>query len=168
VRRRALLVAAIALAVTGADQATKTLAIHDLAPGGRLVCSTTAAAPRHVLWTLWWELTCNTGAAFSLGRGITPVVEAVVVALVAVLILAGRHAAQGASLVVLVGVGLLLGGASGNLVDRLARGNGGGVVDFIDAVRIGTRDRWPVFNLADTAIVVGAGLLVIGYGRRRA
>ncbi|MBV9221831.1 MAG: signal peptidase II [Methylobacteriaceae bacterium] len=51
-----------------------------------------------------------------------------------------------------LGVGLAIGGASGNVLDRLYRGS---VVDFI---AIGP---WPVFNLADTAIVAGAGLLVL-------
>jgi signal peptidase II len=166
-RRRLAVVGVIALAVAGADQVTKTLAIHYLAPGGRLDCATTIVAPRHVVWTLWWELTCNSGAAFGLGRGVTPVVEVVVVALVAGLLLAGRRAARGAPASVLVGIGLLLGGSIGNLVDRVARGNGGAVVDFVDIARIGSRDYWPVFNLADSAIVVGAVLLVVGYGRSR-
>ncbi len=52
------------------------------------------------------------------------------------------------------GVGLILGGAAGNLIDRLTAGS---VVDFIDA---GFRSvRWPVFNVADSAVVVGAGIL---------
>lgn len=51
-----------------------------------------------------------------------------------------------------LGLGLSVGGASGNLVDRLARGR---VVDFID---IG---RWPTFNLADAALVAGAALVAI-------
>jgi signal peptidase II len=56
-------------------------------------------------------------------------------------------------------LGLVLGGALGNLADRLSRGEGmfsGQVVDFIDL------QIWPVFNLADTAIVVGAVMLAVG------
>ncbi|MGH9059697.1 MAG: signal peptidase II, partial [Acidimicrobiales bacterium] len=60
-------------------------------------------------------------------------------------------------------LGLLLGGAVGNLVDRLVRHHHGGVVDFIDAVRIGGTDYWPIFNVADAAIVVGAVGLVLLY-----
>jgi MFS family permease len=54
-----------------------------------------------------------------------------------------------------VGLGLVLGGALGNLADRLFRGHGGAVVDFI------TLSHWPTFNLADTAITVGVVLLVV-------
>lgn len=54
------------------------------------------------------------------------------------------------------GVGLILGGAAGNLIDRLTAGS---VVDFIDA---GIRSiRWPVFNAADSAVVIGAGILFV-------
>ena len=55
-------------------------------------------------------------------------------------------------------VGLILGGALGNLTDRAIRGEGfgGRVVDFIDL------HVWPIFNLADTAIVVGAVILALG------
>jgi signal peptidase II len=56
-----------------------------------------------------------------------------------------------------VALGLILGGALGNLADRVAGGTGfsGRVTDFIDL------QVWPVFNLADTAIVIGAVLLAI-------
>jgi signal peptidase II len=54
------------------------------------------------------------------------------------------------------GVGLIFGGAVGNLVDRISAGS---VVDFID---VGIRSvRWPVFNVADSAVVVGAGILFV-------
>lgn len=61
-----------------------------------------------------------------------------------------------------VGLGLVLGGAAGNLTDRLVRGPGlaGEVVDFIDL------QVWPVFNLADSAIVLGVVVLVL-HGIRR-
>jgi signal peptidase II len=57
-----------------------------------------------------------------------------------------------------IGMGLVIGGAAGNLVDRLFRGDAwlrGSVVDFIDF-------QWfPIFNVADIAINVGAGLLIL-------
>jgi signal peptidase II len=58
-----------------------------------------------------------------------------------------------------IGIGLLIGGAAGNLIDRLFRGDDGvlrgSVVDFIDL-------QWfPIFNVADMAINVGAGLLIL-------
>lgn len=54
-----------------------------------------------------------------------------------------------------VGVGLILGGASGNLFDRVLHG---GVIDFLD-IGIG-RIRWPTFNIADICICIGAGILI--------
>jgi signal peptidase II len=58
-----------------------------------------------------------------------------------------------------IGMGLLIGGAAGNLIDRLFRGDAwlnGAVVDFIDF-------QWfPIFNIADIAVNVGAGLLILG------
>jgi len=73
----------------------------------------------------------------------------------------------------LTGLGLILGGAVGNLIDRLFRGE---VVDFLDVyappgrladwfvARFGTA-HWPTFNIADSAIVVGAGLLLLSIVR---
>jgi len=58
-----------------------------------------------------------------------------------------------------VALGLLAGGAAGNLVDRLLRDHGGAVVDFIDL------QWWPVFNLADAAITCGAVALVLASRR---
>ncbi len=80
-------------------------------------------------------------------------------ALVLVLVLLWRGAASpwaGASL------GLILGGALGNLVDRL---NNGGVVDFLD-FHLGPY-HWPAFNVADSAIVIGAAVLMLELFRSR-
>ena len=63
-----------------------------------------------------------------------------------------------------LGMSLILGGAIGNFVDRVVRGDGfldGAVVDFIDFT------RWPTFNIADSAITIGAGLLVWAAIRNR-
>jgi signal peptidase II len=145
----------VAGVVVAADQATKSWALHH------------AIDPRHVVGPVWLALTFNSGAAFGLGQGVTPVVEAVVVALVVVLLILGRRAARQASAPAAVGLGLLVGGAVGNLVDRLGRDHHGSVIDFIAALRIGNQDRWPIFNLADAAIVVGAVALAIAYSTRR-
>jgi signal peptidase II len=61
-----------------------------------------------------------------------------------------------------VGLGLVLGGAIGNLIDRAIRGPGfsGEVVDFIDL------QVWPIFNVADSAIVIGAAVLLLSGLRR--
>jgi signal peptidase II len=106
------------------------------------------------------RFTENSGGAFSIGRsapwffvGVTAVVSLVIVAT------AFRHRRRG----VAVGLGLVLGGALGNLTDRAIRASDlrGNVVDFIDL------HVWPVFNLADSAIVVGAILLAwIGFRDR--
>ena len=91
----------------------------------------------------------NPGAAFSFAEGATVLFTAVAVAVIVVILRTARAAALAAWA---VSLGLLLGGASGNLLDRLFRAPGfgrGAVVDFID-FRV-----WPVFNLADSAIVVG-------------
>ena len=63
----------------------------------------------------------------------TPIVEAVVVVLVVWLLVFSRRASRAASAPVAVGFGLLLGGAAGNLADRVFRHNHGAVIDFIDA-----------------------------------
>ncbi|HXF72593.1 MAG TPA: signal peptidase II [Actinomycetota bacterium] len=103
--------------------------------------------------------TTNSGGAFGIGRT-APWLFASATVVVSALIVAAsfRVARRGTA----VALGLILGGALGNLTDRLVRGPGisGQVVDFID-LRV-----WPVFNLADSAIVVGAALLVLGGIRR--
>ena len=102
----------------------------------------------------------NTGAAFSLFADSTApwktglLIAFSVIGLVVVSILLWKnHHAQVATG---VGLALIMGGALGNLWDRLARGR---VVDFL--LLYVKRYQWPVFNLADSAIVVGAGLLVL-------
>lgn len=149
---------AVAAGVVVADQATKSWALHHAQPA------------RHVLWTLWLDLTFNSGAAFGLGRGATPLVEGGVFAVLAALVFFGRRnwPVQGWSAP--VGLGLVLGGAIGNLVDRFFRhvpDHPGAVIDFIAAARVGHRDWWPVFNLADAAITVGVAVLVLSLARGR-
>jgi signal peptidase II len=102
----------------------------------------------------------NTGAAFSLFADSTApwktglLVGFSVVALIVVSVLLWKnHQSQIATG---VGLSLIMGGALGNLWDRLARGR---VVDFL-LVYV-KQYQWPVFNLADSAIVVGAGLLIV-------
>ena len=100
------------------------------------------------------QVTRNPGAAFSFATNATPVFTVVaVVVIVAILWTARRVRSTGWALA----LGLLLGGAAGNLVDRIFRSPGpgrGAVVDFLD-FRV-----WPSFNVADSAIVVG-GLLAV-------
>jgi signal peptidase II len=105
--------------------------------------------------------TTNPGGAFGLfGRASWLFVGISVVVIVAVVV-ASRNLPSTATA---IGLGLVLGGAVGNLTDRLIRGTGfsGEVVDFID-FRI-----WPVFNVADMGIVIGAAILLLsGFLRDR-
>lgn len=103
---------------------------------------------------LQFRFTTNPGGAFGLfGRATWLFVGASVVVIVIILI-ASRRLPSGGSAAAL---GLVLGGALGNLTDRLVRGPefSGEVVDFIDF------QVWPVFNIADSCIVVGAALLLL-------
>ena len=96
--------------------------------------------------------TTNSGGAFSLGQS-APWLFAGFSIVVATLICVTAFRRRSA--LASVGLGLVLGGALGNLTDRIVRGPGlrGRVVDFIDF------HIWPVFNLADAAIVAGALVL---------
>jgi signal peptidase II len=101
----------------------------------------------------------NSGAAFSLGTGLTWLLSLIAVGVVVLIIrLASRLRSAGWAF----GLGLVLGGALGNLVDRLLRAPGplrGHVVDFLSLLAP-DGSVWPVFNLADSAIVCGGLLLV--------
>lgn len=141
VPRLLALAGGIAVLVLVCDQATKTLAVRALADG-----------PVHVWWTLRLALSFNSGIAFSLGPGLTPWITVAAAVLVVVLLGFTRRVT---SPVMAVALGLVLGGALGNLADRLFRSHGGAVIDFIDV------QWWPVFNVADIAVTVGAVMLVL-------
>ncbi|WP_349263775.1 signal peptidase II [Actinocrinis sp.] len=102
------------------------------------------------------DYTRNGGAAFSLGgTGYTVVFTLIAVGVVTVIL---RLARKLFSVRWAIALGLLLGGALGNLTDRIARAPGvfrGWVVDFIEI------PHWPIFNLADSAICVGGALMVL-------
>ena len=139
--RRLAVAAAVVVAVVALDQLTKWWALRRLDSG-----------PVHVLGTLDLELSRNTGSAFSLFQGRGPLLAVVAVVLVAVLgTLAWRAPTVGRAAV----LGLIAGGALGNLSDRVFRGDHGAVVDFVDL------HFWPTFNLADACITVGCVLLVV-------
>lgn len=145
--RRLGTIASIAITVLVLDQATKHWALNALSDG-RVI---------EVVGSLQFNLRFNTGMAFSLGSdsGIGPWVTVLAIfVVVAVSLGATSRIPLGA-----VASGLITGGAIGNLIDRAFRGDDGflhgAVVDFIDL------QWWPVFNIADAAIVVGAILLVV-------
>lgn len=112
-------------------------------------------APQHVAWTLQWNLTFNSGMAFSTGRSMGPVIGVLAIAVAALVVFAVR---KQQSRTVAVAAGFVLGGAVGNLIDRMFRGEGwlrGSVVDFIDF-------QWfPIFNVADMAVNVGGALFIL-------
>jgi signal peptidase II len=128
------------------DQVTKWLALDLLDPGD----------PVPVVWLLQLNLTGNTGAAFSLGADLGPVIAIAAVVVLFLLAWMGRSLQRPASL---VAMGAVLGGAISNLADRLFRAAdgfmSGAVVDFIDL------QKWPIFNVADMGVVLGAIALVL-------
>ncbi len=140
----------IAGVIALADQATKILAVSRLDDG-----------PYELFGGIQFRLSRNPGSAFSLFQSRTVVLALVAGALVIVLVrLAGKAESPAAS----IGLSVVLGGALGNLADRIFRTPGflrGHVVDFIKI------PHWPSFNIADSAITVGAIVLVLwGWTRR--
>lgn len=132
----------MAAAVVALDQTTKAWALRHLADG-----------PVEVVWTLRLRLTFNAGTAFGLAGGAGPVIAVIAVAAAAGALWWARRVPAWQAAV----AGLIAGGALGNVIDRVVRATdgplSGHVVDFIDL------GWWPVFNLADMAIVSGAVVL---------
>lgn len=145
-RARWALLLGVASLVLALDQLTKAWAVEALGDG-RII---------DLVGSLRLRLTINHGSAFSLTDSRGSLVGLAALAVVAVLLRSGRHATRPGMAVAL---GLVVGGAFGNLVDRAFRAGdgllGGGVVDFVDL------QWWPVFNLADSAVVCGALLLLV-------
>ncbi|HEY9475848.1 MAG TPA: signal peptidase II, partial [Mycobacteriales bacterium] len=150
-RRRIGLLALTALVVLTADVVSKVLVVAMLS--GR--------PPVKVLGGLvYLTETRNTGAAFSFAEGATLVFTLIAVAVVVVIL---RTAPRLRSVPWAICLGLILGGAAGNLVDRLARSPGplrGAVVDWI-SVLDPHGSVWPIFNVADSAIVCGGVLAIV-------
>jgi signal peptidase II len=133
--------------VVALDQATKSVIVSVLRGG-----------PVHVIGPVSLVLAYNSGAAFSIGVGLTLPIVIVGVVIVGVL---ASYARRVPSTLGAVAIGLLLGGAVGNLADRLFRGHHGAVIDF---VHVGF---WPTFNVADSCIVCGSVILAAVYLRGR-
>jgi signal peptidase II len=135
----------VALAVLVVDQITKAWALVAL-DDGRII---------DLFWTLRLNLVFNYGMAFSRGTGIGPLIGVVAIVVTMLLLRASRRTG---STVAMVAFGLVVGGAIGNVVDRLFRGDAwmrGAVVDFLDL------QWWPVFNVADMGVTIGAAMLVV-------
>jgi signal peptidase II len=135
------LVLAVSAVVVIADVVSKVIAVDRLSN----------RRPVHVIdGFLELTLTRNAGAAFSVGVGATVLLTVLAVVVAFIIVRSAtklRHLGWG------IALGLVLGGALGNLVDRLARSPGPFRGEVVDWIRL---PHWPVFNIADASIVVGA------------
>ena len=140
------LAASIAFAVVLVDQATKIWAAAVLDDGPISLIGD----------VLRLRLTRNSGAAFSILQGLGPLIAVAAVGVIGLILV---MLSQVPRRLEVVGLAMILGGAIGNLIDRIFRGSGvldGSVVDWIDP------SFFPAFNGADSALSIGVGLLVIG------
>jgi signal peptidase II len=140
--RAPIVVAAIVVLL---DQLTKHWAVNTLADDHVI----------EVFWTLQFNLAFNSGMAFGRGTGFGPVIAVAATGVLVWLLISLRS--EGSKLSAF-GMGCVIGGAAGNLIDRFFRGDAwlqGSVVDFIDF-------QWfPIFNIADIAVNVGAAALIL-------
>jgi signal peptidase II len=134
-----------AACVWALDQATKALAVATLDPAHSITL---------VPHVFWLTLTRNSGAAFSAGAEMTVMLSVIaIIVVVTVIRMARRLHDRGWAL----GLGLLLGGALGNLTDRILRAPSpfrGEVVDFLHLT------HWPVFNVADIGLTAAAAVIL--------
>jgi len=149
-RQPAALLLAVGAVAYGLDRLTKSLVEDQLAGRPPIV-----VIPKVVQL----RFATNSGGAFSLFPNHPWVFFTATIVVCAVILATSWRVTSSLSAVAL---GLVLGGALGNLTDRIVRGPGvsGRVVDFIDF------HVWPVFNVADSCIVIGALLLVLSGARR--
>jgi signal peptidase II len=134
----------IIAAVVIADQVSKNWALDSLSDGRTI----------DLVWTLRFNLVFNSGMAFSQGQGLGRLIGLLAIGVAVWLWFSLRKSTSRLSV---IGTSMLIGGALGNVVDRMFRGEkwlAGAVVDFIDL-------QWfPVFNIADSAVTVGAAMLI--------
>ena len=139
----------VALLVFLLDRWSKTIVLHSFLPGESHI-----VVPR----LLWWTYVQNTHGAFGL-FGNSPILLIVMALIVLALFAYAFRDAVRRSTLVRIAFGMIVGGAVGNIVDRLQHR---WVVDFIDF-----RTIWPnVFNVADSCICIGVALLVLTSLRR--
>lgn len=148
---------------TGFDQASKQWALNLPVPAGcnvpaDLVAHTCSGIPQPVIQGHWdWELAMNTGAAFSsLDHGawsqwLLALLAFVAIGVIGVMVMRTRPEQR----LERIAYGLIAGGALGNVIDRLRQG---GVTDFV-RWKWGSH-YWPIFNVADAALLVGVVLLL--------
>ena len=130
------------MVILALDQATKELALSTLDDGHIDV----------IEGVLRLNLTFNSGGAFGIGQDLPGLFLVATVGIVGTILVVARKVTDARWLVPL---GCVLGGGLGNAYDRVFRDLGGGVVDFIDL------HVWPVFNVADMAIVTGALVMFV-------
>lgn len=147
VRARRLLLSIVIAVVVLIDQVTKEIALRSLADG-----------PIEGPFGTSLRLIFNRGSAFSLGEGFGPVFGVLAILVSISLFWVVRNVNRP---IVVIGLGLVGGGAIGNVIDRAVRDGsdsflGGAVIDFLEAA-----SWWPVFNIADVAIVVGGFVVAL-------
>ncbi len=148
---RARLLRSIGVAVLAFDVLTKVLVVATLSDREPL---------RLLGGALYLTEARNTGAAFSFATGATEVFTVIALVVVVLLVWGARRVGSAGWA---VSLGLILGGAAGNLIDRLLRDPGvfrGAVIDFLSLFDP-YGQVWPIFNLADSAIVCGGVLAVV-------
>ena len=143
---------ATALAALAADLVSKILVVAHIEqtdPGIRLLGG-----------ALYLVQARNSGAAFSVGTGATVVLTGISIIVIAIVLRAARRLTSSGWALAL---GLVLGGAMGNLVDRLLRAPSPGKGHVVDWISVLSSDGhvWPIFNLADSSIVVGGVVAVL-------
>ncbi len=143
-RASAAIILGVAFGAVLVDQLVKTVVENGLRDGHTIEL---AFGARFVL-------TYNSGAAFSVGGGhsgvFTVLASVTIIVLLVYALWVRQRPLQALSF------GLILGGAAGNVSDRLFRDNGGRVIDFIEVAR-----WWPVFNIADISLFFGVALLLL-------
>jgi signal peptidase II len=144
------IIVAVAAVIVALDQWSKHWAVGSLSDGHIV----------DVISTLRFKLSFNSGMAFSTGSGLGPIIGILAIGVtIGMIIWQLRMVRAGeSSRFMLVVTGMIVGGAWGNVVDRLFRGEAwlrGSVVDFIDL------QWWPVFNIADAAVTVGVILMFL-------
>jgi signal peptidase II len=157
-RRRAVIFAAILTLTTLFDQGSKAWARGlPVAPAGCTVGDPRChGVPQPVIAGYWdWELAFNDGAAFSNLRGARGLLALIAgIAVIALIVSAARSKPE--QRLRRVALAMIAGGALGNLIDRV---RDGAVTDF---VRWRIHDHlWPIFNVADVALLIGVGLLLV-------
>jgi signal peptidase II len=150
-RRRTVILLSIAAAIVAVDIVTKIIVVATIQPGENV---------RVLGGLVYLTQIRNAGAAFSMATGMTWLLAIIALAVVAFII---RRAPKLQSTPWAVCLGLVLGGAIGNLIDRIFRAPGvmqGHVVDFV-SVFAPNAEVFPAFNAADSGITIGGVLLVL-------